>query len=359
MTSKKFLSNKKTAQQTISISPALKDWIKRYVNVHHRKEPNDNRFKSVSSFITYILDNVMKLFKEGKTIEDFKRVEDQIYKDFFDKFTFKATIPLYDMVAESNRYVPISFDIITRFLLGVYHLYRDIFLKQKDLESWQLLFERFKNRVYPSNLNIFKELRLDVFPAKGKKYATAHLEFIGKQRNLHFENCKFFAGICGLLGVKVTDFHYSSLDFYCRLDLIETSLAFTEELAKKERIKLLQENVKYIINYNRMLTDKDRFLWMNLAEDNDLFICFKSKNAFNKWIKTIEKDLKKYGTKTEFLDKILRFFNKLHWIRIESIKDLSFQIEQSLLGNEQKDFLIDYLSSHSEVIQNDERYQLK
>ncbi len=358
MSNRKYLSNKKTAQQTISISPALKDWIKRYVNVKNRKDPNDERFKSVSSFITYILDNIMKLFKEGKTIEDFKRVEDQVYKDFFDKFTFKATIPLYDMVAESNRYAEISFEFITRFIMAVYHFYRNIYLKEKSPEGWKLIFERFRNRTYPSNIT--KELKLEIFPEINKNYGTGYLEFVGKQRNLHFENCKFFAGICGILGIKVTDFHYSSKDFYCRLDLIETPLAFREELAKKERIKLLQENVNFIINYNRMLSDKDKFLWMNLAEDNDVFVCFRSKNVFNKWIKAIENDLNKFGTQEDFLNKILQFFNKLHWIRIENIKDLSFRIEQSLeKDNKQKGFLLEYLSQYSEIFQNDEIYQLK
>lgn len=358
MSDKKYLSHKKTAQQTISISPALKEWIKRYVNVHHRKDSNDERFKSISSFITYILDNIMILFKEGKTIEDFKRVEDQVYKDFFDKFTFKATIPLYDMVAESNRFTPMSFDFITRFLMSVYHFYKKIYLKEKSPEGWIQVFERFRNRTYPSNIT--KELKLEVFPERDKGFGKGYLEFIGKQRNLHFENCKFFAGICGLLGLKVTDFHYSSKDFYGRLDLIETSLAFREELAKKERIKLLQENVNFVINYNRMLNDKDKFLWMNLAEDNDIFVCFKNKKAFNKWIVAIEKDLREFSPQQAFLGKILQYFNKLHWIRIENIEDYSFRIDQSLENNiEQKQFLIGYLSKYSEVIQIDEIYQLK
>ncbi|MFX1601411.1 MAG: hypothetical protein ACFFB6_12500 [Promethearchaeota archaeon] len=358
MTMKKYLSNKKTAQQTISISPALKEWIKRYVNINKRKDPNDKRFKSISSFITYILDNIMKLFKEGKTIDDFKRVEDQVYKDFFDKFTFKATIPLYDMVAESNRYTPITFDFITRFIIAVYNFYRTIYLKERNHEGWRLLFERFKNRVYPSNIT--KELRLEIFTDENNKYGTAALEFVGKQRNLHFENCKFFAAICGMLGVKVTDFIYSPKDFYCRLDLVETQLVFREELVKKERLKLLKENVDFIVNYNRILDDKDKYLWMNLAEDNELFIGFKSKTAFKNWIKIIEEDLRKFGTQEDFLNKLLQFFNKLHWIRIENIKDLSFRIEQSIENNnEQKQFLIDYLSQHSEISQNNGIYCLK
>jgi len=358
MSNKKYLSNKKTAQQTISISPALKDWIKRYVNVKHREEPNDKRFKSVSSFITYILDNIMKLFKEGKTIEDFKRVEDQVYKDFFDKFTFKATIPLYDMVAESNRYTPISFDFIARFIIGVYHFYKNIYLKEKSPLGWKLIFERFKNRVYPSN--IAKELKLEILPDRNQMYRTGYLEFIGKQRNLHFENCKFFAGICGILGLKVTDFHYSSKDFYCRLDLIETPLAFRDDLAKKERIKLLQENVSFVVNYNRMLNDKDKFLWMNLAEDNETYINFKTKSAFNNWIKNVENDLRKFGTKEQFLIKMLQFFSRLHWIRIENIKDLSFRIDQVIKKNtEQKRMLIEYFSQHSGISHNNSIYYLK
>ncbi len=42
-TSKKFLSNKRTSKQTIVISPALKEWIERYVNVNRRKNPGDER----------------------------------------------------------------------------------------------------------------------------------------------------------------------------------------------------------------------------------------------------------------------------------------------------------------------------
>jgi len=357
MSDKKYLSTKKTAQQTISISPALKDWIKRYVNVHQKKDSNDERFKSVSSFITYILDNVMKLFKEGKTIEDFKRVEDQVYKDFFDKFTFKATIPLYDMVAESNRYTSISFNFITRFLIGVYNFYKNIYLKEESPKGWIQIFDRFKHRTYPSNIT--KELKLEVLPERDQGYGKGYIEFVGKQRNLHFENCKFFAGICGILGLRVTDFHYSAKDFYGRLDLIETPLAFRDELAKKERIKLLQENVNFVVNYNRMLSDKDKFLWMNLAEDNDVYICFKSKKAFNKWIGAIERDLRKFGPQEDFLQRILTFFNRLHWIRIEDIEEYSFRVDQSIDKNNQRQYLLDYLSKISEITQIDEVYHLK
>ena len=104
-----------------------------------------------------------------------------------------------------------------------------------------------------------------------------------------------------------------------------------------------------------MLNDKDKYLWMNLADDNQLYICFKTKSAFNNWIKNIENDLRKFGPKERFLNKISKFFNKLHWIRIENIKDLLFRIDQAIQKDSaQKQFLIDYLSENAEITQKNE-----
>ncbi len=357
MTKKKYLSNKKTAQQTISISPALKEWIKRYVNVNHRDIPNDKRFKSISTFYNYVMEDVMELFKKGKTLDDFKRVEDKEVKDFFEPFTFNAIIPLYEMISESNRYTPFSFEFTIRFLLHYTNWLRKHF-KPENFEDLNLLFERIRTRYGTSNVST--DMRLDIILGENNQPIRGILEFIGKQRNLHFENCKYFAAIFGMLGARVIDFIYSPVDYYCRFDLVETELLFKKELVKKERQKLLKENVNYIINYNRMLDEKDKYLWMNLAEDNELFISFKSTNAFIKWIKIIEEDLKKFGTQEDFLTKILQFFNKIHWIRIESLKDLLFRIEQQIEKNpEQKQLLIDYLSQYAEISQKDTIYSLK
>ena len=60
MTSKKYLSNKKTAQQTFSLSPALKELIKRFVNVNHRKTPDEDKFQSISRFIATTLEETME-----------------------------------------------------------------------------------------------------------------------------------------------------------------------------------------------------------------------------------------------------------------------------------------------------------
>ena len=109
-----------------------------------------------------------------------------------------------------------------------------------------------------------------------------------------------------------------------------------------------------------MLDDNDMYLWMRLAEDNGVIITFKNQNIFNKWVKSVEDHLQKFGNKSDFLLKILQFFNKLHWIRIEYIKDLSFQIEQYIDNNKKhKQYLLDYLSKHSEISEVDGVYYLK
>lgn len=357
MTSKKYLSDKKTSQQTISISPALKDWIKRYVNVNHKKNPNDERFQSISAFYNNVMENILELFRKGKTLDDFARIEDKEVENFFEQFTFRATIPLYEMVSESNRYTHFSFEFTTRFLLTYLNFLKRQF-RSHNYDDLRILYERLKTRVNLSTIS--KDWRLEIIPDENNGPARGVLEFIGTHRNLHYENCKFFAAVLGMLGIKVTDFIYSPTDYYGRLDLLETELLFKKELAKKERLKLLKENVNYIVNYNRILDDKDKYLWMNLAEDNELFVGFKNKSVFNRWIKILEEDLRKFGTKEDLLKKILLFFEKIHWIRIENLKDLSFRVEQSIeRDTKQKQLLIGYLSQYSEISQSEGIYYLK
>jgi hypothetical protein len=359
MTSKKFLSNKKTTQQTISISPSLKDWIKRYVNVNRKKNPYDERFKSISAFYNHVLENSMELFRKGKTLDDFERLEDKEVKDFFEPFSFKATVPLYEMVSENNRYSSLNFNYFTRFLMSYLNFLKNNF-REKNYEDLQILFERIRSRVNPSPIS--KEMRLEIFPDKRQNLARATMEFVGKQRNLHYENCKFFAAVFGILGVKITDFIYNSKDMYCRIDFIETDLLFRKDLARKERMALILENVAFMINHNRILDDNDdKHLWMKLAEDNMVYVSFKSRQTFNKWIKTIENDIQKYGSKDDFLGKILLYFQKLHWIRIHSgEKDYSFQLESVLENNDtQSRLIIDYLSKYTKISHTDGIYYLK
>ena len=379
MSSKKFLSTKKTAQQTISISPALKDWITRYVHVNYQKNQEDSRFKSVSAFICEIMEGIMVLFQNGKTINDLNIVQDKKIqeekkvkrekkvKSLFEPFSFNATIPLYEMVCKFAKYSPFSFEFNTRFLL----LYLDKFKREVSSHNYKdvdLFFEEIRRQRAKSTVS--KDFTLELFQGKNREPAKGTFEFFAKYENIHFENCKFFAAVFGMLGVRVTDFIYSPNNYYCRMELIETNLLFEkveeerEKLPKKERLKerlkLIEENVEYVANFNGMLDDEDYYFWMKLSNDHEIYISFKTQAAFNKWIKNIEVHLRKYGKKEEFYVKILQFFNKLHWIRIENKKNLSFRIERALEENkEQKQYLVSYLSKLSKITEIEGIYYLK
>lgn len=357
MTSKKYLSNKKTSQLTISISPALKDWVKRYVNVKRGNNPKDDRFKSMSAFYSYAIENLLGLFEKGKTLDDFSRVEDKVIKDFFEPITFRATIPLYEMVLESNRYTHFSLGFTTHFILTYFNFLRKQF-KPSSYDDLKMLFERIKSRVSLSN--IYKDWRLELTLDEKKGPARGVLEYIGTHRNLHYETCKFMAAELGMLGIRVLDVIYSPDEYFCRMELLETDLLFSEDLAKKKRLKLLNENVNHFINYSKVLNDdRDEYLWMRLAQDNQIFINFQDKQTFNKWLTLIEKDLQKFENHEDFNIKLLKFFEKLHWIKNVSERNLSFQVEQPIESDdEQKQWLIDYLSKYSKVSQNDGIYYL-
>ena len=83
MTSKKYLSNKKISQQAISISPALKDWIKRYVNVMAKKNPHDERYKSISSFYCNVMEKVLTIFETKKTLDDLDKIVDREIENLY------------------------------------------------------------------------------------------------------------------------------------------------------------------------------------------------------------------------------------------------------------------------------------
>jgi len=358
MTSKKYLSDKKTSQLTISISPALKDWVKRYVNVKSGNNPKDDRFKSISAFYSYAIENLLELFEKGKTLDDLSRVEDKDVKDFFEPFTFRATIPLFEMVSESNRYNHFTLGFTSHFILAYFNFLRKQF-KPGSYDDLRILFERLKSRVSLSNIS--KDWRLEITPDEKKGPARGVLEFIGTHTNLHYEICKFMAAELGMLGIRVLDVIYSPDEYFCRMELLETDLLFSEDLAKKKRLKLLNENVNHFINYSKVLNDdRDEYLWMRLAQDNQIFINFQDKQTFNKWLTLIEKDLQKFEIHEDFNKKLLNFFEKLHWIKIVSEHNLAFQVEQPIESDdEQKQWLIDYLSKFSEVSQNDGIYNLK
>ena len=356
MTSKKYLSNKKTTQQTVSISPALKDWIQRYVKVQHDKNPNEEKFNSVSAFYTEIMEKIMGMFEKGKTLDDLDSSVDKELDNFFGKFTFQANIPFYESAVETNRYTDFHFMKTPGFLLA----YRKMSMETMNPptnETIKIWFSRIKNWFLTNKITKF--VNLDLFSEDDMKYHKGVYEFIGIYKNLHYENCKWKAAIFGILGIKILDVIYSEEELYCRFNVMATDLFYTQDLLKKERLKLVKENLECLMDYNRIIDDKSYYLWMKMAENKDLIVSFKNNKARSEWIKTFESYLKPHNNPREFTLKMLKVFEKLHWISIENPVHLSFRLNITKENNsEEIEFLIDYFSKQSKLSVEDGIYYL-
>jgi len=356
MASKKPLSKKKITQQTISISPELKDRIERYVHESSKKNPKDNRFKSNSAFYNYVMEKVMDCFEKDKTLDDFKLFVDSEIKNFFDKISFNALIPYYEIAISTNRYTNPFFEKNVFFYLTLRRLYLDR-MDPYDITSIKSVFNRVRNYLFSNNLT--KEFNLDLFTGKTGKGLTGVFEYAGLYKNLTFENCKYNAALFGLLGVKITDFLYSDKDNYFRFDLKTTDLFFRKDLAKKERIKLMNHNLSSFFSYLRIIYDKDYFFWMKLAEDRRVIITFNNEETQNDWLNLIESEIEKFEETQNYPLNMLKFFDKLHWIEIESEKDLVFQIRLSKLKYpKEREFLLKTLLKKSKISHENEKFYL-
>jgi len=357
MTSKRYMSNKKTAQQTISISPSLKDWIQRYVNVMQKEHPEDERYKSTSAFYCHVMENILKTFQEGKSLDDFDRLVDKEYEEFFAPISAEFIIPFMETEVNMNRYSIAVFEENMRFLLGS----RKIFMKDIDYDDFSTIitkFNRIKKRFMAAKGT--KDMNLDLFIEKGKVPFRGILEHTGHYKNLHHINCKMMAASLGFMGFKIINLLYSEKEIYYRMEIVPTDLFFSPKLETKRRRALSRDNIEYVINYNRVLDDTDNHLWIKLANDEDVLIYFKNENSRDKWIEKIEKDLRKFGTQEEILPKLLRYFSHLHWIRFENEQDLSFKINISREKNDQEiEFMLNYLSKFSKINEKDGIFYLE
>ncbi|MFX1481145.1 MAG: hypothetical protein ACFFCI_23950 [Promethearchaeota archaeon] len=357
MVSERELSKRKTTQQTISISPALKARIEQYINDNNKKDPKDIRLKSVSSFYNYVLEKTMDCFDKGKTLDDFELFIDSEINDFFDKITFKALIPYYETALKTNKYTDPTFDRLPLFFLTIRRLYFSI-MDPHDIDSINNLFSRLKNFMLGNSLT--KDANLDLFTGKSETDLTGIFEFSGFYQNLSFENCKYTAAIFGLLGVKVTNCLYSEKDNYCRFDLEATELFYRKELLRTERIKLINNNVSQLINYKQIIQDDDDyFLWMKIADDKNIFISFNNPVIRDEYFNLIRKKVMEFSEKEEFHVLMLKLFEKLHWIDIESENELLFHLRLSETKNQDEiQFLMKILSEKSEVIKDNGIYYL-
>ncbi|MHA1147984.1 MAG: hypothetical protein ACTSR8_07030 [Promethearchaeota archaeon] len=114
---KKYLSEKKTKSQNVSMSPALKDWLNRYTNKMKSKFPDNPNYKSVSSFICSVLDKVLTIFEHGKTLDDFNRLIDSEMKEYYDRYSGNVFIPFLEPAVVMNTYLDVDFLINTPLFL--------------------------------------------------------------------------------------------------------------------------------------------------------------------------------------------------------------------------------------------------
>lgn len=358
MTSKKYLSNKKISQQAISISPALKDWIKRYVNVMQKKNPHDERYKSISSFYCHVMEKVLTIFDKGKTLDDLDQFVDREIENIYSN---NVTLfgPYLEATVVMDAFTPIE-SIIGSKIFFQFHKFYNKNLVSDDLSSVKLLFERFRN--YYLKSNVAKSLSLDLFTDKDKKGFEAVIEHKSEYKYIQIINVKITVAILGMIGIKVIDVYYSKEinHHYFRVKLATTDLFFNTAEVRNERLTLARKNVYHFINANRVIEYKSPHLWQKLAEDNDVIINFNSEQARNRWVERLKEDFKKYGTKETFLLKVLKSFERLHWIRIENEDYLQFQIRlnREKYSNE-IEFLKEYLSKYSKILQSNDIYYLE
>ncbi|MFX1310255.1 MAG: hypothetical protein ACFE8C_11195, partial [Promethearchaeota archaeon] len=265
--------------------------------------------------------------------------------------------PYYENAIKTNRYESPTLERNPFFYFTLRRLYLSR-MDPFDIKSIKTIFNRVRNYIVSNNLT--KEFRLDLFTGKGRRDLTGIFEHAGLYKNLCFENYKYSAALFGLLGSKITDFLYSRKNNYCRFDLKATDLFYKKDLAKQDRIKLMNHNLSYFINYNRVIEDKDYYLWMKLAADKQVVITFNTEEVKKNWISVIESEIEKYGDREDFQLNMLKLFEKFHWIEIESENDLIFQIRLSKSKYEQEiNYMLEILLKKSEILHKNGKYQLK
>jgi len=357
MSPKKFLSEKKTSTQTISISPALKDWIGSYVRKMREQYPDDERYKSLSAFYCEIMESVLKIFENDKTLDDFNRLQDHEVHNFYNELSSNMFIPFIEPALKADRYIQIDFKTHMRYLLTFFALFRKK-TEPDNITSLKNFFERIKKRYLYSKHT--KGMNIEFITEKGKETIKGIIEHTGNYNNLHFTNCKLNALVFGLLGVRVNNLFYSDNDIYYRFDLESTDLLLNKKIEKKKRTLLMKENLYHLINYDKILEDEAMHLWLRLVNNDNFIISYKYDEAFLKDLQEIENDLVKFGSNELSLLKLLLFFEKLHWIRILNENDLTFRITLSKQNNSAEiEFFMKYLSEKAQVIEKNGIYTLK
>lgn len=302
---------------SFSTSHALTDWIKRYIKKKQAEDPNDKRYKSVSSFIHYSLEKLMEIFEKEKTLEDLDRIVDKEVNDFYDNLTYKALI---DQAEESVRYN--KYFLLSNNVMKLYLAFRSFLMQGASFETDQtirkaikIMTERFgefvrQNKI-AKHLNYYQSNERHIF------------EYEGIYENLHYEYSKALSAIAGLAGLKIINTAY--MKNYSRIDCEETFLFRETKLKLRERLELSTNNMAKFVRYEHLIDDLPEYSWLNAHLFNKTIISFLDIKSGIEFVQSKIKLLGKSINLELINAKLLKLFQNFRWIRIESEEDLSFQ----------------------------------
>jgi hypothetical protein len=112
----------------------------------------------------------------------------------------------------------------------------------------------------------------------------------------------------------------------------------------------MNDNLTYFINYSRVINDNDYYLWMKMAEDKNIIVCFNNEETKKEWTNLIIDEISKYSEKEKKILQILKYFEKMHWVDIENDEDLIFQVRLSRPKYQsEREYLFETLSQFSSI----------
>ncbi|MEJ2250990.1 MAG: hypothetical protein P8Y70_14375 [Candidatus Lokiarchaeota archaeon] len=340
---------------SISISSTLRDWIENYVEEQAKKFPTDERYKNKSTFLNYVLEKTMNILRRGKTLEDLDNLPDSEVKDFFDDITFQAVTGMYENAVEMNKYIPIEFLKDPKLYLQYREILKGEVITIKDFEN---KIERIKKFLLSNKLT--KDLKFYKSGGSTLMDYEGTVEYTGTFKNLHFENTKGIAVILGTVGLKVVNFLYSEGGLYSRFDFKSTPFFGKIDLHTDEVENLVDENLQFVLNYSRIVNDKDLYLWIKLAKYDEFFIGFYDEFLFEKLIEDVKEDFRYYLKNQDFHYKLLKFFENLHWINITNEQELIFSLNLSQEWNKKEiAFLNKILSKYGNLTNRGNNYVLE
>ncbi|MFX1238002.1 MAG: hypothetical protein ACFE8P_09820, partial [Promethearchaeota archaeon] len=208
--------------------------------------PDDERYKSISTFYCEIIEKVLEIFEKGKSLEDLSELINRDVELYWKDLETNVVIPRYNSSIETHRYTGFNLDNMMRYLIAL----RDYYTKNQDknadlFEIIEKKFNQAMNKIHSKSITDY--LNLEFFKVKNDVINKAVFEFKGKQKNVHYEACKSDAMVIGMIGGKITDCIYSNHDFYIRFDLVSTDLLFNDNIMLQERKNLMHENLDYLI----------------------------------------------------------------------------------------------------------------